>query len=199
MVSIEKSIKQQFARVFQRSDWRRFKRVADVYLRQAAFLRKRDIKAPPNLKLLLRNSQKRLLIGVGVELLLKALYLKNGYAINKPEDGNKTLRLPFRIEKGTASHLLDDETFTLANLIDHTSNVIRLSDGGTVMRGLKIAKVFRNKEGHVVTSQHAFDPANYRDIELTLRELYRQGFSESLSVRFSLERNEHPIWKVVPL
>ena len=74
MSSIEQEVKQQFARVFTRQDWSLFKRMADYYLRSAVFLRTWDVKPPKDLKLLARNCQKRLFIGIGTELLLKAIY-----------------------------------------------------------------------------------------------------------------------------
>src|SRR3989304_10460812 len=82
MSSIEQEVKQQFARVFTRQDWSLFKRMADYYLRSAVFLRTWDVKPPKDLKLLARNCQKRLFIGIGTELLLKAIYLKHGFSIN---------------------------------------------------------------------------------------------------------------------
>ena len=185
--SIEKSVKEQFAKVFQMSDWPRFKEVGDYYLRQAAFLRKRDIAVPPKSRLLMRNSQKRLLIGIEMELLLKALYLKNGYAINRPTNNDGSLKFPFRFEDVVESQLMDDETFTLSNLIGHIRKVFQFEKEESVLRGLKVAKVFRNKEGHVVTGRHVFRPSNYRDIEFALGEVYRQGFGQNLTVRFSFE------------
>ena len=196
MGSVESSVKHQFARVFRDSDWHLFKKIADSYFRQAAFLLKHNVSVPHDLKLLARNSQKRLFIGVGTELVLKALYLKNGYAINKPENGNKALKFPFTLNDSVGQGLLEDETFQLGILIDHLEKVIVLNDSKTILKGLKIAKVFRNKEGHVVTSSHAFDASNYRDIESALRELYRGAFDEILKVQFSLAPNETPIWQI---
>jgi hypothetical protein len=196
MCSVESSVKQQFARVFRESDWRLFKKIADSYFRQAAFLLKHHVSVSHDLKLLARNSQKRLFIGVGTELVLKALYLKNGYAINRPESGNKTLKFPFALRDAVGQRLLEDETFQLGILIDHIEKVIVLNDSKTILKGLKIAKVFRNKEGHVVTSSHAFDPSNYRDIESALRELYRGAFDEVIKVQFSLASNEKPVWQI---
>lgn len=194
MDNVESSVKHQFARVFQNPDWCLFKKIADSYFRQAAFLLKYHVKVSPGLKLLVRNSQKRLFIGIGTELILKALYLKNGYAINRLEKGNKALKFPFTMKDAVGQRLLEDETFQLGILIDHVENVIVLNDRKTILKGLKIAKVFRNKEGHVVTSSHAFDPSNYRDIEFALRELYWGAFDEILKVQFSLAPNEKPIW-----
>jgi hypothetical protein len=134
MGSVESSVKQQFARVFRDSDWRLFKKMADSYFRQGAFLLKHDVSVSPDLKLLVRNSQKRLFIGVGTELILKALYLKNGYAINKPERGNKALNFPFTLKDAVGQQLLEDDTFQLGMLIDHIEKVISLSQSKTTDR-----------------------------------------------------------------
>ena len=170
--------------------------MAEFYLRQAAFLRKKDLDGPSDLKLLARNSQKRLFIGIGIELLLKAVYLKNGYAINKPCDS--TLKLPFTFQQAHKAQLKDDDTFTLNQLIDQFGKVENLASDQSVMKGLRIAKVFRNKEGHSVTEQHAFDASNYQDIECALRMMYCRAFGERIKVRFSLAPNETPLWHITP-
>jgi hypothetical protein len=198
MLIVENSVKQQFARVFILSDWHLFKSMAECYLRQAAFLRMRDLDVPTGLRRLVRNSQKRLFIGVGIELLLKALYLKNGYAINKLKGENQTAKFPFKLREVDKSQLREDQTFLLGILIDQSKKVIVLNEWEAVLRGLRIAQVFRNKEGHVVTPRHAYVASNYRDIESALRELYRTAFGEILEVQFSLAPNEKPLWRIYP-
>lgn len=89
MQSIEESVRSQFAKVFSNADWPLFKHMAEIYLTEAAFLKKASFKVPKNRKLLVRNSRKRLLIGIGAELLLKAIYLKAGYCINTPHRTRK--------------------------------------------------------------------------------------------------------------
>lgn len=195
--SVERFTKQQFAKLFRQHDWRLFKNVADCYLKQAAYLRKKNIVATEDLALLIRNSQKRLFIGVGVELLVKALYLKLGYAINKPS-GRKGPKAPVVWSDAENLDLKDDDTFTLSQLIEWLDKVMVLENKDAIDRGLRIAKVFRNKEAHIVTPKHAFKVASYRQIESALRELYRQGFSESLWVRFSLGPTDRPKWRTVP-
>ncbi len=143
MDSVEQTVKQQFARVFCSADWYLFKNVADCYLRQAAFLRKRHIVATTDLALLIRNSQKRLLIGIGTELVLKALYLKPGYHINKPSD-RKQLKGPLALNEGTRLPLKSADTFTLSELIDWLGKVILLSKE-EFHRGLRTAKVFATR------------------------------------------------------
>jgi hypothetical protein len=195
MSSIEQSIKAGYAKLFSASDWSLFKEFADSYLREAAYLKKKDLGVAEKLKLLARNSRKRMLIGIGTELLLKAAYLKNGYAINKPA-AKSTLVFPFTLKSVATAKvkLTETETFMLNDLIEHFHQVIQLPHPGVVRKGLRIAKVFRNKEGHVVTSAHTFDQSNYRDIEASLTLIYRVAFGQTLTVRFSVAPNEKAAW-----
>jgi hypothetical protein len=84
MTDVNKA-KDKFVRFLCQSDWLAFKTMAEYYLRSAAELKNKDIKAPDSLKLWFRNSTKRLFLGIGCELLLKSFYLKEGYCINKPK------------------------------------------------------------------------------------------------------------------
>lgn len=195
MATIEQSIKTQFARVFISSDWRLFKKMAESNLREAAMLLKSDMLIESSLKLLARNSRKRLLIGVGVELLLKAIYLKRGYVINKPQKGSP-LKFPFSANDATGVRLVDDQTFLLNDLIENLPKVVQLQKKDLTLKGLKIAKVFRNKEGHGVTCTHVFDASNYADIASSLIQLYHDVFEERLSVQFSLAPNQRALWRV---
>jgi len=81
-MDVVNEIKSQYARALWSSDWLYFKQIAEYYLKVAARLKKTDIKSGSK-NLLLRNAQKRLFLGIGCELLLKAFYLKEGYCINK--------------------------------------------------------------------------------------------------------------------
>src|SRR5439155_22087716 len=82
--SVEQNVKQTFARLFVENDWTLFKSMSEFYFQSAVFLKKSDVGyVSPNLKLLTRNCLKRLYIGIGAELLLKAIYLKRGFLINK--------------------------------------------------------------------------------------------------------------------
>jgi hypothetical protein len=195
MASIEQSVKAQFAKVFADSDWRLFKSVAESNLKEAAKLMTADMPIDASLKLLARNSRKRLLIGIGVELLLKAVYLKQGYLINKPPKGSP-LKFPFSVNDAAGIPLVADETFMLKDLIESLPKVVQLQAEGATLRGLRIAKVFRNKEGHVVTLKHLFDASNYTDIASSLSALYLASFGEKLSVRFSLAPYERAVWRV---
>jgi hypothetical protein len=200
MTSIEQSIKAGYAKLFSASDWSLFKQFADSYLREAAYLKKKDMGVAEKLKLLARNSRKRMLIGIGTELLLKAAYLKNGYAINKLA-AKSTLVFPFTLKAAATAKvkLTETETFMLNDLIEHFHQVIQLPHPDVVRKGLRIAKVFRNKEGHVVTPAHTFDQSNYRNIEASLTLIYQVAFGQTLTVRFSVAPNEKAAWTITKL
>ena len=94
------------------------------------------------------------------------------------------------------SQLDPNDTFTLARLVDQLTKVVQLPNPELVLNGLRIAKVFRNKEGHVVTLSHKFVPSSFRAIEAALVELYAREFHETLTVRFSFAAEEKGAWRV---
>lgn len=197
MASVEGEVKQQFARLFVRQDWTLFKRMAEFYLQRAVFLRTGDIKIREDLKLLARNCQKRLFIGIGVELLLKAIYLKGGFSINQVEKGQAgTPAFPFTFAQVADFRQALDKTYTLNDLIEKLSRVPSVGSLSGISRGLKIAKVFRNKEGHAVFPKQKFDASNYRNVEAALVALYPRAFGETLKVRFSFAQGEEGAWKI---
>jgi hypothetical protein len=198
-MTVEQEIKQQFARRFERRDWPLFKRMAEFYLRRAAILRKADVDVPPDLKLLVRNCQKRLCIGLGVELLLKAAYLKYGWSLNRLAKQQACApKFPHTFEQVAGFTLLQDETHMLGTLIDGLPKAPPLDSLNAVTRGLKIAKVFRNKEGHGVLPAQTFHASNYRDVEGALVEVYRLAFAEKLQIHFAVAQREHGVWRTSP-
>ena len=194
--SLEQSVKSQFERVFPVSDWELFKEMAEASFSEAAFLKTSAFKkVADNKKLLARNSRKRLLIGVGAELLLKAVYLKTGYCINKPKVPKHTgPTFPFKLA-ATDVPLNKADTYMLDHLITGLPRIVTLQDLQVVTEGLRIAKVFRNKEGHVVTRTHKFESQSFRAIECALVALYADVFGQQLMVRFSFEPKEKAAWK----
>jgi hypothetical protein len=198
MDSIEQATKANFARVFVKSDWPLFKGTADRYFERAARLRKCDLTTfPAAWRLLARNIEKRLFIGIGTELLLKAVYLKHGYVINRPAKGTTNApAFPFKPADVTGFTLAPDKTFMLNDLIQGLPKVPAIGSLGQLSSGLRIAMVFRNKEGHGVLLHHKFDPAEYRSIEQSLVVIYDRGFGQSLDVRFSIKSGEKAVWNL---
>lgn len=131
-------------------------------------------------------------------MLLKAFYLKNGYCINKPK--NKTTPngvFLYKIKDIDKSDFKDDDTITFSNLMEKLYSIKDFgSDRQIIDIGLRIAKVFRNKEGHVVVLWHDYDPQNYRDIENSLIAFYRIAFGENLKLRFSFGDGEKAFFEI---
>lgn len=118
--SVEQNIKNQYAKFFKESDWNIFKTAAEYYLQNAARVLTSDIKYEAKvLKLLRRNVQKRLYIGIACELLLKSLYLKNGYCINKPKRDKKiSMQYPYRLSQINKCDFDITETFAFNKLME---------------------------------------------------------------------------------
>ena len=195
MPSIEADVKKDFARLFTVQDAALFKEMAECYFRQALFLQKADVKMCERLRLLGR-SQKRLFLGIGTELLLKAIYLKYGYSINELENAKEAgaPKFPFKFQQVGAFKQTADKTFKMDSLITGLGDVLQARVSADTTRGLKIAKVFRNKEGHVILPKHTPRDANYRDIEKALAALYQQAFNQNLNIRVSFRPDEKGVW-----
>jgi len=59
-----------------------------------------------------------------------------------------------------------------------------------ITEGLKIAKVFRNKEAHVITNSHEYNESDYTKIEKCIIKSYKEWFSEEIDFNISFEKNE---------
>ena len=211
--SIESKTKLQFSKIFQQSDWKLFKVGANYYLRIAAKLKNDCITLEDSeitairskdKRLLFRNIQKRLWLGIAGELLIKAYFLKSGYLINKPLDNNKYNNCIHQIGSIPENELKRDDTFSFDILIKSLSKFKKLLSNDQKVKvnpvitdGLKIAKVYRNKEAHVITDTHQYVENDYRQIETCMRQIYQEWFDENLEFKISFERNEEQIFKIV--
>jgi hypothetical protein len=195
-LSIVNKIKNQYARNLVKKDAKHFKEMAEYYLETAARLKKKDIRSSKN-KLLLRNSQKRLFLGVGCELLLKAYYLEKGYCINKFTKGFEGKKSPIhKMSDLNIEHVNPNDTFTMGQLIDSLKGIGGFNNFNEVKRGFKIAMTFRNKEGHVSFPAHEFDESNYRDIENAVIAFYSNGFKKKLKFKISMKPNDRAVFKI---
>ena len=198
MASIEQTVKDQYAKFFTQSDWSAFKRIADYYFETAAHLKTKDIHVSGRFKRLVRNIQKRLFLGIGTELLIKAFYLKNGYGINKPNKGKDIL---YKINSVSVEDYNVRDTYTINFLIQEMEGgrVPEFAKDANILKGFKIAKIFRNKEGHVAVYSHKFDRDNYSDIEQALISFYRLYFNQALAFQVSMEPNEKSAFAIKQL
>lgn len=145
--------------------------------------------------LLARNIRKRLLIGIGVELLLKSAFLKAGYAINKPVNSNE-FRFPSRFELIGDKALDKVRTATFSECLRHIGYSMKLQCEQATRDGLEIAHVFRNKEAHGIVSDHPYCADTYKIIEDALKDVYRCAFSEALIVKIGMTAEDEPIWNL---
>jgi len=191
-MSLASAVERQFARPFVQEDWVLFKGMADANLSEAAHLKRKDMRRSAISSLLARNVRKRLLIGLGTELLLKAAFLKAGYAINlRPGKG------PFPVKFSDLGNAkLRPKTASLDDCIEHLTKVMPDPSAQDAREGLKIARVFRNKEAHSVLEAHVFDATTYRTVEAALKVVYRDAFEEHLRVTISMAKNERAEWKI---
>lgn len=192
-MTTEQRVKNQYSKVFNLDDNISFKQAADYYFNVSAILKKRDIPASDNLKLWFRNIQKRLFIGIGTELLLKGLYLKNNYNINKPKQNKKGFKINFpeKILNLNTCDLNPNDTYTLSQLINKLDVIVpNANDFDKIIDGLNICKVFRNKEGHIAVHYHDFIKEDFKKIEYSIKKLYQIGFDEDLEFKISFSKND---------
>lgn len=195
-MSIEEEIKEQYSKIFRSADSIIFKLMADFYFENAAKILKKDISIRDPYKLMGRNIQKRLYIGIGTELLLKSLFLKNDYCINKvKKKASPNPNKPVKFNKIIDESILNpSDTYTLNSLIDNLPEI--LSEKDNYAKGLKISKVFRNKEGHVAVLWHKPNKENYSDIEKAIIYIYKEGYNENLDFKISFLDGDKAEFKI---
>ena len=118
--------------MFKQNDWSLFHSVAVYYFDKAAKLKTGDITSSKN-KLLLRNIQKRLFLGIGGELLVKAYFLKNGFYINRPLDKGKYPSRIIQMKIIDSNSLDKTETFSFNDLLDNLNKIKNL-ENWTIIR-----------------------------------------------------------------
>lgn len=199
-MSIESEVKKQYSKFFDKTDSSVFKLMAEYYLRKATELKKADININPSIDLLIRNTQKRLFIGIGCELLIKAYFLSKGYWINRPtKKSDLSPDVPHLLNAVAKDKFKEDDSITLGNVLNLLPKTDVFQGIGKevekkIMKGFRIAKVFRNKEGHVATLWHNYVEENYTDIEVALMQFYKIAFSEKKEIQFSFAENEKSVF-----
>lgn len=196
MPDLVNQIKDQFVRRLEKNDSEHLLEVAEYHFEVAAKLRKKNIRYG-NKKLLIRNSMKRLHLGIGVELLLKAAYLRKGICINKLKRGvveieNSPIHL---IESLDENKINSKETYSLNLLIDKYPQVFQLECSEEFLNGLKIAMVFRNKEGHTSFQSHEFEENNYKVISNAVIKLYQEAFQQRLKFEIAMQAKDKGSFK----
>ena len=118
--------------------------------------------------------------------------IKHPIIINRTEK-NRLIKF----EDNEESNLIDKtETFTMNLQIQNFNKIVDFEDWKTIEKGLNIAKVFRNKEGHVVSLYHDYDNTNYSDIEYSIISIYKKIFNRKLEFKISMETNDNGLFRI---
>ena len=193
-MSFERDLKKEFENIFKKKNWNLFKKTAEYYLEKAATLKNNDILQSYTNTLLLRNSQKRLFLGLGSELIIKSFYLKSGYYINKPADEISSPS-PYKIDDFPNDQFDPNRTFTLGDLSQQFKKIMDFDNEDVIEKGFKIAKVYRNKEAHVVTGSHEFNYKNYLGIQKGITNFYKEAFNQEIQFQISMKPNQNGYFK----
>lgn len=89
------------------------------------------------------------------------------------------------------------DTFSFNDLLSNLNKISELNNWNSIQKGLRTLKVFRNKEGHTVTTKHKFEQATYDDIEVGVTQMYKDGFSQNIEFKISMKPNERGVFKRV--
>jgi hypothetical protein len=196
MTGIVNEIKDQFARIIEPTDWSYLLEIADYHFETAAKLKKRNIRYTKK-QLLIRNSMKRLHLGIGVELALKSAFLKKGICVNKFVNGFDDLeKSPIHnLSTLDRDNINPKNTYTLDALINKYAQVFSIDVEKEFLDGLRIAMTFRNKEGHVSFPNHEFHDSNYTAIASSVIKLYKDVFSRNLEFKIAMRARDKGIFK----
>ncbi len=130
-----------------------------------------------------RNYLNRVYLGLGFEFLLKGIFLKKGYLINKfdydqnRKDQLRNPKTPIRLGTFKRRYIQTD-THTLGNFIDilpkiKPQRVEKKYFEYYVIAGLQIARNWRNQDVHIPTGNRFTDSVIERQITYSYRYLYK--------------------------
>ena len=119
------------------------------------------------------------------------------YLINKSTNTNENKIALNQIGSIQSNDLIPSEKFTFDKLISALPRLekTRLNNDNhrvpvEITEGLKIAKVFRNKEAHIITDTHQYNDDDYGKIEDCMKRIYFDWFGEQLEFQISFSKNE---------
>ena len=133
-------------------------------------------------------------------MILKSYYLKNGFYINKQINKRDKGKIAFKFIELDSRDIDQQKTIEfnlliqgLAELERKIQNKKRVIIDTDIRNSLNIAKVFRNKEAHIITKGHKYNSQDYDEIEKGIIKIYNNWFNEKLDFKISFENNE--LWE----
>lgn len=163
-----------FSKKFDQDGWEKLKLRGEKFIRHAFIDKPNEINfdedAPEDF---FRLQKFRLMLGLGCELILKSLYLKEGYAINLPKPN--TIHFPVKLEDIGSEDLEGGRTAGGRKLVD---NIDKLFGGfyEDIWKGFEIARQWRNKDIHKGGVYHREGGDDKGKIMTALRNTYDRFF-----------------------
>jgi hypothetical protein len=197
-----KDYRKRFSKSYVESDYRAFKEKAEHFFSLFKDLQEESIVNEQIWDYFKSQKRARIFLGIGCELLLKAIYLKNGYLINRVKDDKNqkklceiwrfkisyiekpkyNLNIPYKISE-TPKELIEEErtsdyNYFLDHLHDLFPNMNHKEFITFVKKGFFIASLWRNKESHTDASRHIETGTDMIDIHSSLIITYKIFFNE---------------------
>lgn len=185
-----KDLNGRFSQKYSQKDWKIFKKNADKFF---DFFRETFPGSIPLEKLGFRKHiaerlKSRIFLGIGVELLLKSVYLKNGYLINETQfpKGTRKPNKPYKISEVKENYINKNQTYGIGYYLKNLHiffEKCKHYDSKRyityVKKGLSIVKIWRDKDTHIGGGYHMQRGSDLIDIQNSLGNIYGNEFNET--------------------
>ena len=117
-----------------------------------------------NKEIMFKNRCSRVFLGIAIELMIKTVYLKRGYSINKHNKPNTQQLIKLREVEDL---YLITKTHSLHFLIKNLNKVLpehKYNFEQDIRKGLELARIWRNVNTHTMTGGHIQWVGDYRSI-----------------------------------
>ncbi len=179
-----------YSRIYRESDNELFKKNAEKFFElYKEFGGKRiNLIMEKGLKQFLKDELlSRIFLGIGCELIVKSIYLKNGYVINEVDKSRltKNIHFPFLIKDIPKSCIKGERTYDFKKLNNNLynlrpKNVTSEDFNKHIIKPLEIARIWRNKETHIGGGYHR-ESGEISEIKYALMNIYNLFFKEKFT------------------
>ena len=205
----KEDLNNKFSKIYSQEDYIVFKKRAEKFL---DFFRELKPELTNLNKIGLKNHlenelKSRLFLGIATELILKSVYLKEGYLINivdenklkefKKKNPNKKIEKHFKIFEVPQEFVDKNKTYGINTYLKSFQDFFKELGKNQylthIRKGLEIAKIWRNKEAHAGGGYHYENGQDITEICFSLEYIYKKFFNEHLKP--ILPRKQTFTWK----
>lgn len=157
------SVERLYCKVYGKEDYKLFKKNAEKFFslfREYSSTNKTTSLTKKGLKKFIRDELiSRIFLGIGCELLVKSVYLKKGYLINRVLNKPENKVFPYRMKVITIENIDSGNTEFFRKLNSNLHKLmpkrVKLHDyNRLIKKGLEIARIWRNKDTHIGGGYH---------------------------------------------